>query len=93
MRKLCYNSNFLNIFLNPQLRMFIDLRERERERETLIGCLPFAPQPGVKPATYVCALTGNQATHFLMYEKMFQATESPGPGYNSHPIDKEMGLR
>ena len=42
-------------------KMFIDLererkegRERERdinEKETSIGCLPYAPQPGTDPAT------------------------------------------
>ena len=26
-------------------------RERERKRETLIGCLPYVPQLGIKPTT------------------------------------------
>ena len=38
--------------------MFIDFREegeeREREKQTLIGCLPYAPQLGIEPVTEVC---------------------------------------
>ena len=40
--------------------MFIDFRKsrkerrREGERETLISCLPYAPQPGIEPATFWC---------------------------------------
>ena len=46
---------------------FIDQRERHLcERETLIICLPFRPQLVIKPAIYICALTGNQ-THILVY--------------------------
>ena len=26
--------------------------ERERKRETLIGCLSYMPQPGIEPATF-----------------------------------------
>ena len=46
-------------FYSSPKDMFIDFREkgrkgeggRERERETLIGCLLYVPQPGIKPAT------------------------------------------
>ena len=43
---------------------FIDLerekgRQRERERETSISCLLHTSQPGIEPATEVCALAGN----------------------------------
>ena len=31
----------------------------KRKRKTSIGCLPYAPKLGIKPATQVCALTGN----------------------------------
>ena len=46
--------------------MFTDFREKEGgvgerekeehccERETLIGCLPYVPQLGIKPTTYWC---------------------------------------
>ena len=58
---------FLNslsfIFLEVYF-IFIQEREGERKRninvtETPIGCLLHAPQWGIKPATQVCALTGN----------------------------------
>ena len=48
--------------------MFTDFTERgrvgreggsERERETLICCLPYMPQLGIEPTTSVCALTRN----------------------------------
>ena len=47
--------------------MFIDLTEENiNVKETLIGCFPHVPWPGIepttKPAAVVCALTGNQ-TH------------------------------
>ena len=48
-------------------------REREREgekhrckRETSIGCLSYAPQPGTDPATQACALTRNETRDFLL---------------------------
>ena len=44
-------------------------REKEREgekylceRETWIGCLTYAPQPGTKPTNPACALTRNQTS-------------------------------
>ena len=37
------------------------------EREVLIGCLPYAPQLGIEPATQACALTGNQTPNFSVY--------------------------
>ena len=60
--------------------MFID--ERERERETLIGGLPYAPQWGVKPATWVCALTRNQTHDLLVYGMMLQLTGQLSQGKN-----------
>ena len=44
-------------------------REGEKhrcERETLLGCLSYTPQPGIEPATQACALTGNQAGDSLL---------------------------
>ena len=44
--------------------MFIDLRERERERETSIGCLPHVPQPRIEPTTFWCTgQCSNQLSH------------------------------
>ena len=45
--------------INPHSRICLLIlgtegEEREREREVLIGCLPYAPQPGIEPATLWC---------------------------------------
>ena len=48
--------------------MFIDLRERERERETSIGYLPYVPQPRIEPTT------------FLVYDMILQPIELLGQG-------------
>ena len=56
-------------------------REREREkrrgkhgceRETLTGCLPYAPPCGIKPTAF-----------FLVYGMMLHLTEPPGQGLTS----------
>ena len=41
-------------------------RERSMLRETLIGCLSHAPQPGTWPATHACALMGNRTGNPLV---------------------------
>lgn len=33
--------------------------DKQRERETSIGHLPYTPQPGIKSTIWVCGLTGN----------------------------------
>ena len=73
--------------------MFIDFRilERgrgvERERDTHIdvrqkhhSVASHAPWPGIKPATYVCALTGDQTCNILVQGTMLQPNEPPGQG-------------
>lgn len=83
-------SFFLSLS-NPHLRtMLIDFREREwgkregekdsSERETSIGCLLYAPQPGTEHAIWVCGLSGNQTYHLLLYKMTFQLTEPHRPG-------------
>ena len=52
-------------------------RERDRERETSIGCLLYEPWPGIEPATQVCALTGNETHHLWLYRVTLQPTEPP----------------
>ena len=47
-----------------------DKRDREKhrgERETLIGCLPYAPQLGILPAAQVCAVTRNLTCNLSVY--------------------------
>ena len=65
--------------------MFVDFREERREnhqceRETLIGCLPYVPQPEIKPATQASALTGNQTPRLSVYRTTLQPTEPHWPG-------------
>ena len=63
--------------------LFIYFREREgkRNRETLIGCLLYLPQPGTKPSTKACALTGSRTGDLLLQDDT-QPTEphQSGPG-------------
>ena len=40
--------------------------EGERKRETLLGCLLYAPLPGIKPETQACALTRNPTDNPLL---------------------------
>ena len=40
--------------------------KREGEKETLIGCLLYAPCPGTKPATQVCPLTWNWTSNLSL---------------------------
>ena len=63
----------LRLFLNLHLRICFLIWERERERS--IGCLLYEPQlgrVGIEPITYVCALTGNQASNILVYRTALQ---------------------
>ena len=53
--------------------------ERGRERETLIGCLPYAPWLGTEPATQACTLTGNWTCNPLVYGMTLQPIEHPLP--------------
>ena len=65
-------SNFtfwlLSISINPHTRICLLILERERDRETLVGCLPYTPQMGIKPTT------------LLVYGMMLQPTEPPRKG-------------
>ena len=71
--------------------MLTDFRERgmeeekegekhQCERETLIGCLSYRPQPGTKPATQVCAVIGNQTGDLSAYQRMLPPTGQHCPG-------------
>ena len=70
---------------HPRICSLILERGREKkkhrcERETSISCLPYAPQPGIKPTTKVCALSGDGTHNLLVCETMLQLTEPPGQG-------------
>ena len=57
-------------------------RQRKRhhcERETLIVCLPYAPELGIQLAAQVCALTRNQ-TCKLSGAQGSAPTKPPGQG-------------
>ena len=65
-------------------------REEEREvekhwceREALISCLLHAPQPGTKPTTQACALTGNWTGDLLVCGTMPNQLSHTGQGWNS----------
>ena len=54
------------------------MREGEKhlcERETSIGCSSYMPQLGTRPATKVCALTGNRTRDLLVYGTTLQLAE------------------
>ena len=67
------------LFFNPHPHLWLtDFKERRREgeregekhqceRETPIGCLSFALQPGTEPVTQACALTGNRTPDPLVH--------------------------
>ena len=59
-------------------------REKERGRETLIGCIPHVSQPGTGAATQACALTGNQTCNPLLCCAMPNQLSRTGPGEGSH---------
>ena len=60
---------------------FITLRERGREREKhWLVAFWHAPSPGIKPATWVSALTRNWTHDSLVYGMTFQPTKPHGPG-------------
>ena len=75
----------MEIFLSsPEDAFLLLLRERKRNidvREThqLVAFL-CAPRPGIKPATWVCALTGNQTCDFSVYRMTLQPAEPHRPG-------------
>ena len=58
-------------------------REGEKhrcERETYIGCLSYAPQPGTKPATQACALIENQTSDLSLCGTMPNQLSHTGQG-------------
>ena len=74
-----------HIFLSLPKDTLSDFRERgkggrERGRETLIGCLLCVPQSWTKPASSVCAVTGDRTRNPSVSRTMLQPTEPQQPG-------------
>ena len=79
-RALCLilseSSHCLFCFVfNPHPRTHFHCFQREGgrkkhrcKREASIGCLPYVPKPGIKPATQVCDLTRNRPTNFQLWD-------------------------
>ena len=69
--------------LHPRICLLILEREkrwcgsRERETETSTGCLPYTPWLGMKPETWLCALTKNHTHNLSEYWMMLQLTKPP----------------
>lgn len=57
--------------------------EKQRDRETSIGFLPYLPRPGIEPATWVCALTGNQTQDLLVHRMTLQPNGSYWPKHEA----------
>ena len=73
------HSLLISLFLKMCL-LILEREEHQCERETSIGCLPFTPWPWIKPATSVCALTGDPRIPILLvYGMMHQPTEPYWP--------------
>ena len=63
--------------------MFTDFTERNIDvKETSIISIasPHMPRLGIKPATYVCVLTGNRTSNLSVYWTMLQPAEPPSQG-------------
>ena len=73
MKALCFLLKNLKFSLKYILLLILEREEgRERETETLIWetsicCFLYTSWPGIKPATQVCALTGNRTCSLLVY--------------------------
>ena len=59
---------FFSLKVYLLIYLFIEREEgREKETERNINCLPFAhPQPGTRPSTQECAMSGNQTSNPLV---------------------------
>ena len=68
----------------------MDFRERERKKKkTLIGCLRYTPQPGVKLAAQVGTLTRNWTPNILGYGMLLQPTEPHLPELHLDGLNKD----
>ena len=60
-------------------------REKEkywRERETSITCFLYTPRPGIKSATWVCALTESRTCNLSVYGTMLQLARAKYFSFN-----------
>ena len=71
---------FITVFLFSPKDIFVSLLDREmRERHWLVAFL-YMPWRRIEPATWVCALTGNQAHDLSFQATVLQPTELHPPG-------------
>ena len=84
-----FSSFFLWLFflfphwlLKIILNMFIDFRDSKTSmwERNIYKLPPICSWTGIKPATQVCALTGNQTHNLLLYGSTLQPTEPYWPG-------------
>ena len=96
---LCFIFSFFTlcvcIFYNPHLRICLLILERGNEREkhkcerkTKHWWPPIHAPTGIKPATWVCVLTGNRTHNPLVYGMTLQPTEPPRWGLLSRFLNK-----
>ena len=77
-------SNVKDTFLKPTPEdMFIDFRERGREKETSIHCFPHTLTRVPTPDRDMCPDRG-RAANIEVYRTMLQPTEPPGQGCEGH---------
>lgn len=81
---LSYHSVLYLSFYSSSEDMFYWFgEERKGDRETVISCLPNAPQPGIEPTTQVCALMESNPHIFFVWN-LLQATEPAGHDWHLH---------
>ena len=75
--------------------MFIDVREEGRKKRNIsvrekhrsVATHTHTPT-GIKPTTWVCALTRNRTHNLLVYRTTLQPIEPPGQGSGSHVLNQ-----
>ena len=75
---------FMYLFLKRGDRREKEMERNISERETLISCLLYAPQPGTKPTTLACALTLNQTGDLSPCWMMLNELSPSGQGTTLH---------
>ena len=81
------NNLSSSCFINPHLRVCLLILVREEvgvrgraERETLISCLLYAPQPGIEPATSIVFSQGTEPITLQCTGQCSNQLSHPGQG-------------